>query len=146
MIIKNVRASLFSLKNISPSKYKSWTTRMWGVDSELQIISQQQEWNLLYAQCPWGWMKAGTRFNSTFPISQGEPMDQITLRPLEWLYTLTAGSGEYTFQIDSTVRRSCLPSLSCFCPFKNSNESVYIHRLSLFIQHSLRTLSDMTNV
>ena len=122
MIIKNVYASPLSWKSTSPLKSRFLTTRTFAGGSGHPTISPQQEWSPSYVLCPWGLMRDGTRFSSTYQISLGGPMAAITLRPWGWLSMPTAESGGFTSQIVSTLRRSCPQNSSCSCLSRSSND------------------------
>lgn len=126
MIIKNVRYSLRSSKNISLSKYRYSMTKMYAEDLELRTISQQPGWSPSSAPCLWDLTKDGTKSSLTYQISQGGPTVATTLRPCEWLSTLTVVSEGYTFLTDFTASRSCLQNSNCFSPSRNNNEVIQL--------------------
>lgn len=55
-------------------------TRMSEEDLEHRITNQQLGLNPLFAQCPWGWMKDGIKFNLICRISLEELMEQTILK------------------------------------------------------------------
>ncbi len=92
--------------------------KMLEEDSELLIISQQLEWNHLFAQCPWDWMKDGIRFNLTYQILQEELTVLTILKPWEYKFTLTAELEEFTSQIDFIQKKNCHPNSNFSYQFK----------------------------
>jgi len=122
MIIKNVRCSLGSSKNILLSRFRCLTTKTYAGGSELPTTSLQLESNLLSVLCRWDSTRAGTRFSLTYQISPGGPTAAIILRLWEWRSMRIAASEGFTFRIGCIVSRSCLQNSSCSCPSKNSSE------------------------
>jgi len=103
-------------RSISLSKFKFWMIKMWEEDSEHQTINLRQEWSHLFVPCPWDWMKAGIKFNSTCLISPEELMVQTILKPWESRSMPTAELEEYTSLIDCTLKKNFLLSSSYTCP------------------------------
>ena len=141
MIIKNVRSSLRSSKNISLSKYRYLMTKMYAEDLELPTISRRLEWSPSSVLCPWGSTKAGIRFSLTCQISPEEPTVATTFRRWEWQFTLTVVSEEYTFLIDFIVSKSCHQNSNCFCQSKSSNEVIRLYIIYGIASSDLQSLT-----
>ena len=109
----NCHSSLWSSrisKSTSPSKSRSSTTRT-SADALGQATTRAPPvWSPSFAQCPCVWTKAGTRFSSTWVISQGEPTERTTLKPYECRFMQTAESEESTSPTDFTLRMNSLQS------------------------------------
>lgn len=124
MIIKNVPIGTISSKNILLSKFKYSTIRMYAGDFEPATISRLLEWSRLSVLCRWDWIRVGIKSSSIYLILHAGLMVVITSKLCEWLFMRTVVSAGYTFRTGFIVKRSCLLSLNCFCPFRNSSEPI----------------------
>jgi len=102
-------------------------TRMWGGDSVPATTKVQPEWSPLSAQCPWDWMMAGIRFNSTCLTSHAEPTAPTTLRPSECRFMPTAEFAESTSPTDYTQKMNCLQSLNYTSQCNRRNNVILIN-------------------
>jgi len=110
-------------------------TRMSGGDSVLATTRVPQESSPLFAQCPWGWMMAGTRFSSTCLTSHAELMAPTTLKPSESRSMPTAEFAEYTSPTDYTLKMNYLQNsnFTSLCNRRNSEISFLKSSLSSFV-------------
>jgi hypothetical protein len=100
-------------------------TKISGEDSELVIINQLLEWNHLYAQCLWGWMKVGIKFSLIWVISLEEHTVLIILKHWGFKYMLIVESEEYISVIGYIVKMNYHLNSNCSCLSKNKHNDFH---------------------
>lgn len=101
---------------------RCWTTRTCGGDFAPATISRRRVLSPSYAQCRWGWTRAGIKFSSTCQTLRDAPTVPITWKHSEYKYTRIVGFGASTSVIDCIQRTSYRLSLNCSCQSRSRSQ------------------------